>query len=94
MESYIKSIVKQLNIKFDYEKKTECILLNEETFNILVAKIKSEINNIDNNIVEEKEIENSIDSNKLKNTNYLELEIKKGEYLGFRLNLGICKDLV
>ncbi len=39
MEFYLKTIANQLNIKFDYEKKKECFLANEEMFNILVNKI-------------------------------------------------------
>jgi hypothetical protein len=39
-EQYVKRIVKQMNIKFDYEKKKECFIANEEEFNIMLNKIK------------------------------------------------------
>ncbi len=50
MEAYIKTIVKQMKIKFKYENKTECILINEEQFNMLINKINAGLNSIDNSI--------------------------------------------
>jgi len=57
MEFYIKRIAEQLNIKFKYEKKKECILVNEENFNILVNRIITGLNNIENYVEEESDIE-------------------------------------
>jgi len=47
MEFYIKTLANQLNVKFEYEKRKECILLDEENFNILVNKIKIGLSNIE-----------------------------------------------
>ncbi len=72
MEFYIKRISQQLNVKFDYEKKKECILINEEMFNILVNKINSGLNNTEDE--EEKENENEEKENE---TIRYKIEIKK-----------------
>ena len=73
MEFYIKRISQQLNIKFEYEKKKECILVNEEMFNILVNKINSGLNNTEDE--EEKENENE-EKNENETIRY-KIEIKK-----------------
>lgn len=57
MESYIKTIAKQMNIKFDYEKKLDCILVNEEEFNILINKINTGLNTLEEYDTEIKEID-------------------------------------
>jgi len=43
MEFYIKTAAKQMNINFDYEKKKECVLVDETDFNVLLNKINSGI---------------------------------------------------
>ena len=53
MEFYIKRIARQLSINFEYEKRKECILVNEENFNILVNKINAGLINIEDNNDEE-----------------------------------------
>jgi hypothetical protein len=52
MEFYIKRISQQLNIKFEYEKKKECIIVNEEMFNVLVNKINTGLTNIEENEID------------------------------------------
>ena len=47
MEFYIKTLVIQLNIKLDYEKKKECFIANEEEFNIIVNKVNLGLCNVD-----------------------------------------------
>ena len=81
MEFYIKTIAQQLNIKFEYEKKKECVLVNEEMFNILVNKIKTGLINLEydyeeNELEEDKEMVKcnyNVEIKKLDN----EIEIKK-----------------
>lgn len=46
MESYIKRVAIQLNASFQYEKRKECVILDEEKFNILVDEIKDGRNNL------------------------------------------------
>ena len=77
MESYIKRIAQQLNIKFDYEKNKECVLVNEEMFNVLINKINTGLHNTN----DEKEIENGkevedYEENEISNYKY-QIEIKK-----------------
>ena len=43
MEFYIKTAAKQMNINFYYEKKKECLLVDETDFNFLLNKINSGI---------------------------------------------------
>ena len=45
MELYLKTISKQMNVNFDYENRKECILVNEDQFNILINKINIGLNN-------------------------------------------------
>jgi len=71
MESYIKRIAQQLNIKFDYEKNKECILVNEEMFNVLINKINTGLYNTN----DEKENENEKEVEE-----YEENEISKYKY--------------
>jgi hypothetical protein len=76
MESYIKTIAKQMNIKFDYEKKLECILVNEEEFNILINKINTGLNTLEDYDTEIKET----DINDIKEPcliNSIEIELRK-----------------
>ena len=47
MESYIKTLARQMNIKFNYEKKLECVLVNEEEFNMLINKINKGLNGLE-----------------------------------------------
>jgi hypothetical protein len=77
MEYYIKTIAKQLNISFEYEKKKECVLVNEEMFNILVNKISNGLNNLEDDI-EETEIEDEKFDIEEDNVKYkYDIEIKK-----------------
>ncbi len=77
MEYYIKTIAKQLNISFEYEKKKECVLVNEELFNILVNKISNGLNNLEDDI-EETEIEDEKFDIEEDNVKYkYDIEIKK-----------------
>jgi hypothetical protein len=56
IEKYIKTIIKQMNINLDYEKKKECFIANEDEFNIIINKIKDGLNNIENtDIIEDDE---------------------------------------
>lgn len=48
VEKYIKTIIKQMNVNFDYEKKKECFIAREEEFNIIINRIKDGLENIDN----------------------------------------------
>ena len=52
MEFYVKRIAKQLNINFDYEKKKECILVDEHKFNVLINNINKGIDNVEDTDVE------------------------------------------
>lgn len=88
MEFYIKRIVKQLNIKFDYEKRKESVIVNEKEFNILVHKIKNGLDNLyieginedknstteENNTYDDEKDNENIDI--LKNKSNIEKEIK------------------
>ncbi len=88
MEYYIKRIVKQLNIKFDYEKRKESVIVNEKEFNILVHKIKNGLDNLyieginedknstieENNTYDEEKDNENIDI--IKNKSNIEKEIK------------------
>jgi hypothetical protein len=71
MEFYIKTITKQMNIKFDYEKKVECVLVNEEEFNILINKINTGLNTLEDDV----EIKEDIQESYL--VNNLEIELRK-----------------
>ena len=77
MELYLKTISQQLNIKFDYEKRKECVLINEEMFNILVNKIHIGLDNLEEED-DENEKENYYEQEKMKisNSNF-DIEIKK-----------------
>ena len=77
MEFYIKTIAKQLNIKFYYEKNKECILVNEEMFNVLINKINTGLYNTndENENENEKEVED-YEENEISNYKY-QIEIKK-----------------
>lgn len=85
MEYYLKTIVKQLNVKFEYEKKKECAIVVEENFNILINKVKDGLNSMEDEEIEEdnekyiddqKEIPNKeIDMRKLELDQ--EIEMKK-----------------
>ena len=79
MEFYIKRIANQLDIKFDYEKKKECILVNEEMFNILVNKISNGLSNLEEDEYEENETEErEYEEEKIKIAKYkYDIEIKK-----------------
>ena len=76
MESYIKTIAKQMNIKFDYEKKLECILVNEEEFNILINKINTGLNTLEDYDTEIKETDIQ-DIREPCLVNSLEIELRK-----------------
>jgi len=83
MEYYIKTVSKQMNINFDYEKSKECIIANEHEFNLLVNKIEKGIENIDD---EDKDISLDTELKKLETTCTIELrkldielEVKKLE---------------
>lgn len=77
MELYLKTIAQQLNIKFYYEKRKECVLVNEEMFNILVNKIHIGLDNLEEED-DENEKENYYEQEKMKisNSNF-DIEIKK-----------------
>ncbi len=64
-----------LNIKFSYEKKKECVLANEEMFNILVNKIKIGIDNLE--YEKEDEIEEKYYETERMKTSESDIEIKK-----------------
>ncbi len=71
IEKYIKTIIKQMNINLDYEKKKECFIANEDEFNIIINKIKDGLNNIENtDVIEDDEEEqiNNYDDNQVFNT--------------------------
>ena len=81
MEFYIKTIAKQLNIKFYYEKNKECILVNEEMFNVLINKINTGLYNTNDEKENENENENEkevedCEENEISNYKY-QIEIKK-----------------
>jgi hypothetical protein len=81
MEFYIKRIAYQLNVKFDYEKKKECVLVNEEMFNILVNKINTSLLNLEdeceeNEIEEIEEIEDEEEKTEIFKYKY-DIELKK-----------------
>jgi predicted GIY-YIG superfamily endonuclease len=59
IESYVKTITEQLGIKFKYERNKETIIVNEETFNMILAKIKEGIQRIDTLPCPSSEIEDS-----------------------------------
>lgn len=40
IEFYVKTLAKQMNIKFNYEKNKECFIANENEFNLILNKIK------------------------------------------------------
>jgi hypothetical protein len=71
MEFYIKTVVQQLNVKFDYEKKKECFIVNEEQFNIIINKIKEGITRSLSDINEDE-----LNLENVKNLEYLEDEIE------------------
>jgi hypothetical protein len=75
MELYLKTVAQQLNIKFSYEKKKECVLANEEMFNILVNKIKIGIDNLE--YEKEDEIEEKYYETERMKTSESDIEIKK-----------------
>jgi predicted GIY-YIG superfamily endonuclease len=60
MESYIKTLARQMNIKFNYEKKLECIIVNEDEFNMLINKINKGLNGLEECDAEIKEDESYI----------------------------------
>jgi len=78
MEYYIKTIAQQLNIKFEYEKKKECVLVNEEMFNVLVNKINTGLSNLED--IEETDIEDERIDVEDEHTKY-KYEIKKVEMI-------------
>jgi len=71
MEFYIKTVARQLNVKFDYEKKKECFIVNEEQFNIIINKIKEGITRSLSDINEDE-----LNLENLENVEYLEDEIE------------------
>ena len=65
IEFYIKTIALQLNVKFEYEKKKECFIVNEEQFNIIINKINEgitrSITNINEADIEDENLEDGIE---------------------------------
>jgi len=78
IEKYIKTIIKQLNINLDYEKKKECFIANEDEFNIIINKIKDGLNNIENTDVIEEDEEEQI--NEYEDKQVIDVEILKYKY--------------
>jgi len=76
MEYYIKTVAQQLNIKFEYEKKKECVLVNEEMFNVLVNKINTGLSNLEDDLEETEEYER-IDTGEEYIKYKYDIEIKK-----------------
>ena len=58
MELYVKTIIKQLNLSFNYEKKKECFISNEYEFNILINKIIEGSKNLED--IEDEILEDNI----------------------------------
>jgi predicted GIY-YIG superfamily endonuclease len=52
IEHYVKTIAKQLGIRFKYERNKETIMVDKETFNILLARVKEGICRLDVNTPE------------------------------------------
>ena len=81
-----------MNIKFNYENRKECILVDENTFNILITKIENGLNNMeyaqsDDNSNDNNTLDREIEMYKIDRE--IELKDKKAQKLIELLTSGI-----